>query len=92
MALSRTSCWCVASRVQVLGLFRVAHAEEIGRDAPSVGSGRRAIPPDIGRGRVAVEEDDGRAAAFLDEGHLLPVNFSESFGLFLRRHAFLHSV
>jgi hypothetical protein len=37
-----------------------------------------------------VEEDDGRAAAFLDVGHLLPVDFSEPFGLFLcRKHASL---
>src|ERR1700761_274732 len=60
MALSRTSCWCVASRVQVLGLFRVAHADEIEPDAPSMGSyGGQNIPPDIGRYRVAWRKTTG---------------------------------
>ena len=44
----------VASRVRALDLFRVAHADEIGRDAPSVGSNYgQDIPPEIGGATVS---------------------------------------
>jgi hypothetical protein len=51
-------------------LLGVAHADQVGRDAPAARlEVRHDVAPQIGRGRVAVQEDDRVAPPGLDVGH-----------------------
>jgi hypothetical protein len=60
----------IASRPAAVELLGVAHADQVGRDAPAAGGEvRDHVPPEVGRRRVAVQEDDRVALADLDVGH-----------------------
>jgi len=49
----------------------LAHAHEIGRQAPAAPGGEgQDVPPEIGRCRIAVQKDDRIALPDLDEAHL----------------------
>jgi hypothetical protein len=67
------ACERVAPGVRAGQLVRVAHPDQIGRDAaPEAGELRDHVAPQIRRCRVAVQQHDRGAIALLDIRHAVP--------------------
>jgi len=67
-----------------LKLFRVAHTNQVGRNAACVGCHvRYHVPPDVrGRG-ISVQKNDWSSHAYINVGHFFSINFAEALGLFV---------